>query len=66
MRKNKTDKNLQIIWEQLDTACGSLDNALTTLYSMTNIPDNVRKKMESIDTTVIVGLKNEIEEMMNK
>ena len=66
MRVNKTDKNLQKVGESLDDACGSLDNALTTLNLMTNIPTNVKRKIESIDCTAIVNLKNDIEELMNK
>jgi hypothetical protein len=66
MRKmNKTEKNLQKVWEHLDNACGSLDNALTNL-SMMVISDDLKEEIERIDITKIVSLKSRIEELLEK
>jgi len=65
-RMNKTENNLQTVWEQLDNASGELDNALTNLGMMRNIPGEVKKSIDLIDTSQIVNLKNEIEKLMNK
>ena len=37
MRINKTIKNLEKVWEQLDNSCGELENALFSLSSMRNL-----------------------------
>lgn len=65
MRINKTKKNLQMIWQLLDDAAGSLDQAFHLLSSMSNITD-IEDEAEKIDISAIVSLKNEVEELMNK
>lgn len=60
----KTKKNLETVWNQLDDACGSLDNASYNLGSMTGLPEEVNNLLDSIDLTRIVSLKNEIERLI--
>lgn len=62
----KTKDNLATVWNQLDEACGSLDNATMALGSMTNLPDNVVKAMEGVDFSALVTLKNAVEEMLEE
>lgn len=72
MRINKTKGNLEIVWEQLDDASGSLYNALETLYRMTNLGNeesderNLISTLESIDISAIDNAKQEIEELIRK
>ena len=66
MKKYKTKNNLQEIWDQLDAACGSLENALTALGSMCNIPTNIEKSIEAIDFSAIADLKNEVEALIEQ
>lgn len=62
-RINKTKKNLQNVWDDLDMACGLLENSFNNLCSM-SISDNIKNSMDQIDITAIVSLKNEIEELI--
>lgn len=62
--KNVTKNQLEMVWEQLDTACGALDNAIYTLTSMSKLPDDVKQSIERIDISAIISLKNKIEELM--
>ncbi|WAB25129.1 hypothetical protein M3_0178 [Lysinibacillus phage vB_LfM_LysYB1] len=62
----KTKDNLATVWNQLDEACGSLDNATMALGSMTNLPANVVKAMECVDFSALVTLKNAVEEMLEE
>lgn len=66
MRINKTESNLQKVWEQLDEASGSLYNALDNIASMTDIPNEIKSNMERIDITLINSLRNEIEELIQQ
>jgi hypothetical protein len=66
MRKNKTRKNLQQLWEQLDNASGELYEALFTLSLMTGIPEDIQKDAERLDITAIDNLKNKIEEILEQ
>lgn len=62
----KTKDNLATVWNQLDEACGSLDNARMMLGDMTNLPENVVKAMYGVDFSALVALKNAVEEMIEK
>lgn len=65
-RVNKTEKNLQKIWDDLDNACGLLDNSFTNLSSMSGLPKGLEKSIDAIDFSAIVGLKNEVEELLEQ
>jgi hypothetical protein len=66
MKINKTISNLEKVWKQLDDVYGLLDNALTDINLMKDMPKEVIKSSEMIDFSAIVRLKNEIEEMIEK
>lgn len=65
-RINKTKSNLQTVWEHLDSACGSLENALQNISLMKNIPNNIKDTAEGIYVSDIVVLKNLIEELLDE
>lgn len=60
-RLNKTEKNLELIWKQLDDASGSLYNALDNLARMVDLSETIQRQADMIDVTRIDGLKHEIE-----
>lgn len=64
-RLNKTKSNLENIWQQLDDACGSLDNAFYNIGSMTGLED-IKDEASQIDFSAIVALKTMIEELIEK
>jgi ubiquitin C-terminal hydrolase len=64
--KYKTQKNLKEVWQQLDDACGSIDNATANLSEMTNLPQQLIDTLDRFDFGVIVSLKNDIEDLMNR
>jgi hypothetical protein len=64
MRVNKTVKNLETIWKQLDNASGELYNALDNLARMVELSTDIKRQADMIDITRIDGLKQEIEELI--
>lgn len=62
----KTVSNLETVWQHLDDACGSLDNALTNISMMKDMPEHVKNSAERLQVEFenIVSLKNKIEEMV--
>jgi hypothetical protein len=65
-RLNKTEKNLELIWKQLDDASGSLYNALDNLARMVELSDEIKRQADMIDVTRIDGLKQEIEALLEQ
>ena len=63
-RLNKTEKNLQLIWKQLDNASGELYNALDNLARMVDLSDDIKRQADMIDVTRIDCLKHEIEDLI--
>lgn len=58
---------LERAYNNLDDACGSLDNALMDLHDcMELIPDDIKKSIDNIDFSSLVSLKNEIEILLGK
>ena len=66
MRINKTQNNLNKVWELLYNACGSLDNAMRMISSMVDMPEDVEKAINQIDFFAIVALKEQIEMLLEK
>jgi aryl carrier-like protein len=64
-RMNKTEKNLQLVWEDLDAACGLIDNSFENLRSM-SLLDDLKEEIAAIDFTAIVSLKNRIERLIEE
>jgi hypothetical protein len=65
-RINVTDSNLKTVWEQLDNACGEMENALNNIAMMKKLPTEIHNKAQSFDVSEIVSLKNSIEELREK
>lgn len=63
--KYKTKKNLSEIWQQLDDACGLIDNAITNINEMSNLPEQLQNRLDEFDFMSIVSIKNEIEELID-
>lgn len=63
-RVHKTEENLKTVWKQLDNACVDLDYALDTLNRMVDLPSDFKSDLEVIDFTLIVALKNRVEELL--
>ena len=66
VRRNKTMNNLKTVWHHLDEACGHIDHATYELAMMKDLPEDVVKDSERIDFSLIVSLKNKIEEMIEE
>jgi hypothetical protein len=64
--KYKTKKNLGEVWQQLDDACGLIDTAVYNLSEMSNLPQELKDTLDKFDFGIIVSLKNEVEDLMNK
>lgn len=65
-RTNKTKKNLENVWQQLDDVCGLLDQAFHNIGTMTNIPEETIYRIERIDVSAIVMLKNSVEALIQE
>lgn len=63
---NMTLFNLRTVWNYLDSATGSLDNAFISIGSMKAVPEDVRAMVERIDFTAITALKERIEELISE
>ena len=65
-RVNKTEKNLQTIWDNLDKAYEYMERALDDLSLMVNIPDDIKNDMERFDISRIGCLKEDVETLIEK
>lgn len=63
---NMTTSNLETIWQQLDDACGALDNATINIASIAKLPSDIKERAAQIDFSAIVALKNEIELLLEE
>lgn len=68
MNMNVTENNLKTVQEQLDNACGDVDNALMNIAAMKNLPDDIKKMAErvGVDFETLVALKNKIEMLIEE
>ena len=62
--KNRTLKNLEALWIQLDDACSHLDNAQMDIATLKNLPEEIKKANEQIDLQKLVSLNNQIRELI--
>jgi len=65
-RVNKTEKNLQTVWDNLDKAYEYMEKALDDLSLMANIPEEVKNDMERFDISRIGCLKEDVEVLMEE
>ena len=62
--KYKTETNLKEIQQQLDDACGLIDNATIDLNQIANLPSTVSTNLDCLDLSRVVSLKNAIESLI--
>lgn len=63
-RINKTQNNLQSVWDNLDLAYEHMERAIEDLSQMTGLPDELERIVEQYDLSEISIMKQEIEELM--
>lgn len=63
-RINKTQNNLQSVWDNLDLAYEHMEKAIEDLSQMTGLSDELEKMVEQYDLSEISIMKQEVEELM--
>lgn len=63
-RINKTQNNLQSVWNNLDLAYEHMERAIEDLSQMTGLSDELEKMIEQYDLSEISIIKQEVEELM--
>ena len=63
-RINKTQNNLQSVWNNLDLAYEHMERVIEDLSQMTGLPDELEKMVEQYDLSEISIMKQEVEELM--
>jgi len=68
-----TTMSLKKAWKLIDDACGSLDNAMYRINTVAvkgklseEQTKRIDKKLERVDFSALVALKNEIEEILEE
>ena len=61
---NKTQNNLQSVWNNLDLAYEHIERAIKDLSQMTGLPDELEKMIGQYDLSEISMIKQEVEELM--
>lgn len=61
---NKTQNNLQSVWNNLDFAYEHMERAIEDLSQMTGLPDELEKMIGQYDLSEISMIKQEVEELM--
>lgn len=63
-RINKTQNNLQSVWNNLDLAYEYMERAIEDLSQMTGLPVELKRIVEQYDLSEISIMKQEVEELM--
>lgn len=63
-RINKTQNNLQSVWNNLDFAYEHIERAIEDLLQMTGLPDELERMVDQYDLSEISIMKQEVEELM--
>ena len=63
-RINKTQNNLQSVWNNLDLAYEHMERAMEDLSQMTGLSDELERIVEQCDLSEISIMKQEVEELM--
>lgn len=63
-RINKTQNNLQSVWDNLDLAYEHMEKAIEDLSQMTGLSDELERMVEQYDLSEISIIKQEVEELM--
>lgn len=59
-------QRLQEVWEQLDIACGALDNAQIEIARLKTLHRDIFEASEEVYLSDLVSLKNKIEEALGE
>ena len=63
-RINKTQNNLQSVWNNLDLAYEHMERAIEDLIRMTGLPDELERMGDQYDLSEISIIKQEVEKLM--
>ena len=63
-RINKTQNNLQSVWNSLDLAYEHMERAIEDLSQMIGLSDELERMVEQYDLSEISTMKQEVEELM--
>ena len=63
-RINKTQNNLQSVWNNLDLAYEHMERAIEDLSQMTGLPDELERMVEQYDLSEISIMKQEVRMQM--
>lgn len=63
-RINKTQNNLQLVWDNLDLAYEHMERAIDDLSQMTGLSNELERIVEQYDLSEISIMKQEVEELM--
>lgn len=63
-RINKTQNNLQSVWNNLDLAYEHMERAIEDLSQMTGLPDELEGMVDQYDLSEISIMKQKVEELM--
>ena len=63
-RINKTQNNLQSVWNNLDLAYEHMEKAIEDLSQMSGLPVELKRIVEQYDLSEISIMKQEVEELM--
>ncbi len=63
-RINKTQNNLDTVWNNLDLAYEYMERAIEDLSQMNGLPDELERIVEQYDLSEISIMKQEVEELM--
>lgn len=61
---NKTQNNLQSVWNNLDLTYEHTERAIEDLSQMTGLSDELEKMVEQYDLSEISIMKQEVKELM--
>lgn len=63
-RINKTQNNLDTVWNNLDLAYEYMERAIEDLSQMTGLPDELERMVDQYDLSEISIMKQKVEELM--
>lgn len=63
-RINKTQNNLQLVWNNLDLAYEHMERAIEDLSQMTGLPSELERIVEQYDLSEISIMKQDVEKLM--
>lgn len=63
-RINKTQNNLDTVWNNLDLAYEYMERVIEDLSQMTGLPDELERMVDQYDLSEISIMKQEVEELM--